>query len=86
MEELIPKLGPWRLRLVSIGDDISHAISETTYPYKNGADLEDMGVNPERLKFSCALCNAEYDQNFEGLRKWFLSIFPEPVELVHPKH
>ena len=62
-EDLIPKLGPWTLRLVSIGDDINHAIAETTYPYKNGADLEDMGVDPETLKFSCILSNDEYDKN-----------------------
>ena len=43
-EDLIPKLGPWTLRLVSIGDEVNHAIAETKYPYKNGADLEDMGV------------------------------------------
>ena len=85
-EDLIPKLGPWTLRLVSIGDEINHAIAETTYPYKNGADLEDMGVDPETLKFSCILSNDEYDKNYTELRKWFLSIFTEPVELVHPKH
>lgn len=85
-EDLIPKLGPWTLRLVSIGDEINHAIAETTYPYKNGADLEDMGVDPETLKFSCILSNDEYDKNFTELRKWFLSIFTKPVLLVHPKH
>ncbi len=85
-EDLIPKLGPWTLRLVSIGDEVNHAIAETKYPYKNGADLEDMGVDPETLKFSCILSNDEYDKNFTELRKWFLSIFTEPVELVHPKH
>ena len=84
-EDKISMLGPWKLKLVSIGDDISHAIAETTYPYKNGADLEDMGVNPEGLKFSCALNNEDYDNNYEPLHKWFLSIFKEPVELVHPK-
>lgn len=85
-EDLIPKLGPWTLSLVSIGDEINHAIAETKYPYKNGADLEDMGVDPETLKFSCILSNDEYDKNFTELRKWFLSIFTKPVLLVHPKH
>lgn len=85
-EDLIPKLGPWTLRLVSIGDEVNHAIAETKYPYKNGADLEDMGVDPETLKFSCILSNDEYDKNFTELRKWFLSIFTKPVLLVHPKH
>lgn len=85
-EDKIPMLGPWRLKLVSIGSEISHDIAETKYPYKNGADLEDMGVNPETLKFSCVLVNEEYDKNYDSLRKWFLSYFKEPVELVHPKH
>lgn len=79
-------LGPWNLKLVSIGDEISHAIAETTYPYKNGADLEDMGVNPEVLRFSCVLTNQDYDDNYQALRNWFLSIFAEPIELCHPKH
>lgn len=79
-------LGPWSLKLVSIGDEISHAIAETTYPYKNGADLEDMGVNPEVLRFSCVLTNQDYDDNYQALRNWFLSIFAEPIELCHPKH
>lgn len=85
-EEKIPMLGPWKLRLESIGDEISHAIAETKYPYKNGADLEDMGVDPETLKFSGVLINDEYDRNYTELRNWFLSIFKAPVLLVHPKH
>ena len=85
-EEKIPMLGPWKLRLESIGDEISHAIAETKYPYKNGADLEDMGVDPEALKFSGVLINDEYDRNYTELRNWFLSIFKAPVLLVHPKH
>lgn len=80
------KLGPWELKLVSIDDDISHAISSTTYPYKNGADHEDMGVNPEAFKFSGVLSNKDYDNNYKSLRKWFLSIFKKPVELFHPDH
>jgi prophage DNA circulation protein len=79
-------LGPWNLKLVSIGDEISHAIAETQYPYKNGADLEDMGVNPEVLRFSCVLTNGDYEDNYQALRNWFLSIFAEPIELCHPKH
>ena len=79
-------LGPWDLKLVSIGDEISHAIAETTYPYKNGADLEDMGVNPEVFRFSCIITNEDYDKNYSALRNWFLSYFPEPIELYHPDH
>lgn len=85
-EGKIAQLGPWKLKLVSIDDDISHAISETVYPYKNGADLEDMGVNPEAFKFSGILSNKEYDKNYKSLRKWFLSIFSKPVEFFHPDH
>lgn len=79
-------LGPWNLKLTNISDEISHAIAETQYPYKNGADLEDMGVNPEVLRFSCVLTNQDYDDNYQALRNWFLSIFAEPIELCHPKH
>lgn len=79
-------LGPWNLKLTSISDDISHEIAETTYPYKNGADLEDMGVNPENFRFSCVLTNDDFDANYSALRNWFLSYFPEPVELYHPDH
>ncbi len=70
-----PTLGPWELNLVSIGNEISHAIAETVYPYKNGADLEDMGVNPETFKFSCVLLNDDYQNNYYQLRQWFLSYF-----------
>lgn len=79
-------LGPWNLKLVSIGDEISHAIAETQYPYKNGADLEDMGVNAELLRFSCVLTNDDYKENYQALRNWFLSYFQEPIELYHPDH
>ncbi|MBR6941862.1 MAG: DNA circularization N-terminal domain-containing protein [Fibrobacter sp.] len=80
------KLGPWNLKLVSIGDEISHAIAETQYPYKNGADLEDMGVNAELLRFSCVLTNDDYKENYQALRNWFLSYFATPIELIHPDH
>ena len=81
-----PTLGPWELNLVSIGNEISHSIAETMFPYKNGAELEDMGVNPEIFKFSCVLLNDDFDNNYYQLRQWFLSIFPEPIELFHPEH
>lgn len=80
------KLGPWNLKLISIGDEISHAIAETQYPYKNGADLEDMGVNAELLRFSCVLTNDDYKENYQALRNWFLSYFATPIELIHPDH
>lgn len=79
-------LGPWNLKLISIGDEISHAIAETQYPYKNGADLEDMGVNAELLRFSCVLTNDDYKENYQALRNWFLSYFATPIELIHPDH
>lgn len=87
MAELLEStLGPWTLNLVSVSDDISHTLSETTYPYKNGADVEDMGVDPEVFKFSCVIKNQDYEDNYTEIRRWFLSRFPEPVELIHPEH
>lgn len=79
-------LGPWDLKLTNISDEISHAMAETTYPYKNGADIEDMGVDPEVFRFSCIITNEDYKNNYSELRKWFLSYFPEPIELYHPDH
>ena len=79
-------LGPWNLKLTNISDEISHAIAETQYPYKNGADLEDMGVNAELLRFSCVLTNDDYKENYQALRNWFLSYFATPIELIHPDH
>lgn len=79
-------LGPWELKLVSIGDEIAHAIAETSYPYKNGSDIEDMGVDAEKFRFSCVITNKDYDDNYKKLRLWFLSIFNKPVKLWHPDH
>lgn len=79
-------LGPWDLKLTNISDEISHDLAETKYPYKNGADVEDMGVNPEFFRFSCILTNEDFDNNYDALRNWFLSYFPEPIELYHPDH
>ncbi len=64
-------LGPWDLKLTNISDEISHAMAETTYPYKNGADIEDMGVDPEVFRFSCIITNEDYKNNYRELRKWF---------------
>lgn len=77
-------LGPWNLKLKKINGDISHDIAKTKYPYKNGADMEDMGVNPEAFRFSCIITNEDFDKNYNSLHDWFLSYFPEPVELYHP--
>lgn len=77
-------LGPWNLKLKKINGDISHDIAKTKYPYKNGADMEDMGVNPEAFRFSCIITNEDFDKNYISLHDWFLSYFPEPVELYHP--
>lgn len=81
-----PTLGPWSLKLVDITDEIKHSLAVTTYPYQNGADVEDMGVEPEVLHFSCKIINDDYDNNYYHIRNWFRSKFPEPVELVHPHH
>ena len=80
-------LGPWQLCLTQVNDEIAHAISEQKYPYRNGADMEDMGVDPETFRFSCILKNDDYGEDgerYKNIRNWFLSIFYEPVELVHP--
>lgn len=77
-------LGPWNLKLTKINGDISHEIAKTTYPYKNGADMEDMGVNPEAFRFSFILTNEDFDNNYNSIHDWFLSYFKEPVELYHP--
>ncbi len=84
-EPLDCTLGPWSLKLVNIGHEVKHALSVTTYPYQNGADIEDMGTDAETFRFSCMLLHEDYDENYSELRRWFLSRFEEPIELIHPK-
>lgn len=77
-------LGGFELPLIDISDDISHDINETKYPYQNGADFEDMGVNPEAFRFNCVIIDENFEKYFE-IRKFFLSRFDEPIMLTHPE-
>lgn len=74
----------FELPLVDIGNEIDHDVIETKYPYQNGADIEDQGVNPESFRFTCLIIDENYEKYFE-IRKFFLSRFDVPVMLTHPK-
>jgi|GEM_PF-1813080 len=78
------KLGPWELDLVSVDGSIAHALAVTEYPFQDGADIEDMGTDPEKYSFECVINGAKFDQEYEAIRDWFLKRFSKPVELFHP--
>jgi len=64
--------------------DIKHALSVTSYPYRDGADVDDMGVEPTVHRFECVLLNDQFDREYEAFHDWTLARFIDPVEIYHP--
>lgn len=44
--------------VIAIDESLDKAVAEHTYPFVNGADLEDMGLNPQTIKLQ-AVCFGE---------------------------
>lgn len=78
------QLGKWSLALVSMDDEPKHALAVTSYPYQDGADVEDMGVDAVVHRFECVMLNDQFDREYQAFHDWTLARFSEPVELYHP--
>lgn len=80
----IVQLGPWSLLVASMDNEPKHALSITAYPYQDGADVEDMGVDPVVHRFECMIINDQFDREYQAFVDWTKARFVEPVEMYHP--
>jgi len=78
------KLGPWDLYLEDVSDSVPRDLSVTEYPYRVGADVEDMGPKAERYSFRAVINGDDFDANYIPIRTWFRQVFTSPIELEHP--
>lgn len=70
-----------------VDDSQQRSVALHEYPYRDGADVEDLGTGPNRLRFSAIIFNNDpeqddYEQRLEVLLAALRSA--EPGELVHP--
>ncbi len=67
----------------TIEDSFEKAIAKYEYPYRDGADLEDMGQKAHVIKIRCYFFNETYLDHIE-----LINLLEEnkPAELIHPKY
>lgn len=63
-------------------DDISRAFSQHSYPYANGAEIEDLGANANAVSMNAIFFGDDYDARLKA----FLEVLNQPGvgDLVHP--
>lgn len=68
--------------IVKIDDAADRSTSESSYPYKNGADIEDMGRGPRHINIEAVF----YGDNYEAQLQLFLGLLDTPGSgpFVHP--
>ncbi|THA10504.1 DNA circularization protein [Rodentibacter pneumotropicus] len=71
-----------RFDVLSVDDDLYRATIEHAYPFVNGADVEDLGLNPLTVRMQAVFYGAGYYTDF----KKFLSVLQKSgaATLVHP--
>lgn len=67
---------------LSTSDSVERALAEHGYPYRDGADVEDMGRGPRRVSVEAIF----FGDAYEAALKRFLAVLDEAGagELVHP--
>lgn len=72
------------LRFDVLGESSEHAQvhSMHAYPYRDGANIESMGLEPRHFKFDVIVFGNDYEQRLQALLAAFED--REPVELIHP--
>ncbi len=68
--------------IVKTDDTADRALAEQSYPYRNGADVEDMGRGARHISIEAVFYGADYEVRLQ----WFLGQLdlPGSGELVHP--
>jgi len=68
--------------IVSVEDVLDRATAEHTYPYVDGADLEDMGAGPRRIAVEAVFWGDDYESQLQD----FLDTLSDSGdgELIHP--
>lgn len=71
-----------RFDVLSVDDSFDRALMEHSYPFVNGADLEDMGLNPLHVKMQAVFYGEGYYTDFQR----FLSVLQDQGAdvLMHP--
>lgn len=71
-----------RFDVISVDDELNRATIDHAYPFVNGADVEDLGLNPLTVRMQAVFYGEGYYTNF----KTFLSVLQKQGAdvLVHP--
>ncbi|BFU64706.1 DNA circularization protein [Rodentibacter abscessus] len=71
-----------RFDVISVDDDFYRSTIEHAYPFVNGADVEDLGLNPLNVRMQAVFYGAGYYTDF----KRFLKVLQQSgaATLVHP--
>ncbi|MGY4700384.1 DNA circularization N-terminal domain-containing protein, partial [Avibacterium paragallinarum] len=71
-----------RFEVISVDDELNRATIDHAYPFVNGADVEDLGLNPLTVRMQAVFYGESYYTNF----KKFLSVLQNQGEdvFLHP--
>ncbi|WP_230397165.1 DNA circularization N-terminal domain-containing protein [Pasteurella multocida] len=57
-----------RFDVFNIEDSVERAVVEHAYPFVNGADIEDLGLNPLEVRLSAVFYGEGYYSDFKSFR------------------
>lgn len=66
----------------AVGDSVQRAVVSNEYPYRDGAELEDLGLGAQRIRFGAIVWGADYEVRLAALLAALRSA--DAGELVHP--
>lgn len=68
--------------VITVEDEASHALSEHKYPYVDGADIEDQGLEPRRFHVTAVFWGGDYETRLQA----FIKVLDArgAAELIHP--
>lgn len=58
-----------RFEVMSVDDEITRATIEHAYPFVNGADVEDLGLNPLTVRLQAVFYGEGYYTDFKKILK-----------------
>ncbi len=66
----------------AVGDSVQRAVVSNEYPYRDGAELEDLGLGAQRIRFGALVWGGNYEARLAALLAALRSA--DAGELVHP--
>ena len=85
MPRLPAKLGLYPLKIESLDTGVEKSIVKFEVPYRDGAQLADMGAHARTVSFRCYFWDDDYDKHLDFF-EYACATLDKTIELLHPAY